>query len=99
MSRVRPPSPAFDRPGVTRRRALSLLNGGHGGSCQVGSPLPGGLETAVIRPMNFPPASRIASMLVLLGSLTLAAQQPPKTDLGLFEEHADVGNPAKAGSV
>jgi len=49
--------------------------------------------------MNLPAARLIAVVPFLMMSFALAAQQPPKADLGLFEEHADVGGPAKAGSV
>ena len=58
-----------------------------------------GARADVIPGMNLPAARLIAVVPFLMMSFSLAAQQPPKADLGLFEEHADVGGPAKAGSV
>lgn len=47
--------------------------------------------------MNLPPACRIG--VVVLFVMSLAARGEPNSGLGVFEEHADVGGPAKAGSV
>lgn len=50
--------------------------------------------------MNLPPARLTAALIVVVivaGSVAAPAQ--PKAELGVFESHADVGSPAKAGSV